>query len=56
MLRYTIKELKEISHKQLILALINERKERLTNNYSPLNKRLSDLYKWVENEIPSPQG
>lgn len=49
--RWTINELKEITDKKLILSLIAERKSNLTNIYAPLYRRLSELEKWVENNL-----
>lgn len=48
--RWTIKELKEISNKRLIIALIAERKSEL-NGYCPLARKLDELGKWVERNI-----
>jgi len=47
---WTIKELKEISNKRLIIALIAERQSTLAP-YSPLAQRLKNLTGWVENNI-----
>lgn len=44
--RWTMKELKEVSNKRLIIALIAERRSEL-NVYCPLSKRLNELEKWV---------
>jgi len=49
--RWTIQELKETSNRKLILALISERKSFCTNYYSPLYKRLTELEKWVGQNI-----
>jgi len=50
--RWTIKELNEISNKQLILRLINERRNTTTNMYAPLSRRLNELSGWVERNVP----
>jgi len=49
--RFTIKELKDLSNKQLIFRLINERQEDCTNIYAPLYQRLQKLRDWVEDNI-----
>jgi hypothetical protein len=49
--RYTIKELREYSNKQLILAIIRERQNDCTNPYAPLSERLERLTKWVEKNL-----
>ncbi len=48
--RWTKKELKETSNKNLLLALISERQQDL-NPYAPLGKRLSELWQWVDKNI-----
>ena len=50
--RWTIKELKETSNKRLIKAIISERQSTCSNPYSPLYRRLTELEKWVEKNIP----
>ncbi len=45
-----MKELKEISNKRLIQALINERRTNL-NSYTPLSARLKKLERWVETNV-----
>ncbi len=52
--RWTMKELKETSNKNLILAVISERQQDL-NPYALLGKRLSELWKWVDKNIPDAQ-
>ena len=53
---YTIKQLQKkespeyISDKLVLTTLISERLNSLTNVYSPLSLRLTDLRKKVENE------
>jgi len=42
-----MKELKEISNKRLIIALIAERRSEL-NGYCPLAGRLDELKSWIE--------
>ena len=49
--RWTIAELKEVTNKKLIQALIVERKTSCTNYYSPLYHKLTELEKWVEKNI-----
>ena len=49
--RWTMKELKEITNKRLIIALIAERTSEL-NGYCPLAQRLNELNKWVEMNLP----
>ncbi len=46
--RWTMKELAEISNKQFILRLIQERLNKLTNPYAPLTARLNTLKGWAE--------
>lgn len=48
--RYTIKELDEFSNKRMIKALITERLADL-NPYAPLARRLTDLNKWVDENV-----
>ena len=50
--RWTMGELKEFSNKRLVKAIITERKSSCTNYYSPLYRRLTELEKWVEKNIP----
>ena len=50
--RYTIKELESMSNRQLILSLIRERVNGLTNVYAPLSQRLLKLAIWVEKNVP----
>jgi len=50
--RYTIKELESMSNRQLILSLIRERVNGLTNVYAPLSQRLLKLATWVEKNVP----
>lgn len=52
---WTMKELQEISDKNLILTLINERKNAL-NPYAPLAMRLDRLANWVEKNVPAVKG
>ena len=44
MFRYTIEQLKRYSDEKMISCIATERKENLTNMYSPLARRLSSLY------------
>ncbi len=48
--KWTIKQLNEFTNKRIIIALINERKSEL-NPYAPLAVRLTELARWVENNI-----
>ena len=45
--RWTMKELKKVTNKRLIISLIAERKSEL-NGYCPLACRLTELEKWVK--------
>ena len=47
----TMKELKAISNKRLIVLLINERLNKLTNPYAPMSVRLRELKGWVEQHV-----
>ena len=49
-LTWTIKGLREVSNKRLILTLIQERQSTL-NPYAPLADRLKALTAWVEKEL-----
>ena len=49
--RYTMKELKATSNKELIKQIITERKADCTNYYSPLYKRLQQLEAWVDENM-----
>lgn len=40
-MRYTIEDLKTMSDKELVLSILNERKGKCTNCYSPLYRRLT---------------
>jgi len=44
MFRYTIKELNEFSDERMIHAVMVDRMESCTNVYSPLYKRLTNIY------------
>lgn len=58
MAQLTIKQLNKkdspeyISDKKLLMMLINERQNKTTNPYSPLNTRLAELKQKVENCLP----
>jgi len=54
--RWTIKELREISNKGLLLCLIAERQTTCTNPYSPLSRRLEELRGWVQANVPNEKG
>jgi len=49
-MRYTIQDLKEMSDKELILSIIQERKGQCTNYHSPLYERLTKLYQSVKDD------
>ena len=44
MFRYTIKELGEFSDYEMLRCIVLDRRDTTKNNYSPLNKRLGQLY------------
>jgi hypothetical protein len=48
MKKLTNKELKEISNTDLILLLIQDRKQKVTNVYSVWHERLERLQNWVK--------
>ncbi len=48
--RYTIDELENKSDSWLLLRIINDRMDSLTNVYSPLYRRLSQLQKKIVNK------
>ena len=48
MFRYTIKELNDFSDYEMLRCIVLDRRDTTTNNYSPLNKRLSELYSKLE--------
>jgi hypothetical protein len=48
MFRWTTQELKEFSDLQIIRAVLAERRERCTSIYSPLYKKLTELYAKVD--------
>ncbi len=50
--RWTIAELRETTNKKILQSLIVERKSFCTNCYAPLYKRLTELEKWVNLNIP----
>ena len=53
--RWTTKELQKITPqnpeeiKKFIICVLHDRKDSLTNVYSPLYQTLSNVQKWVEN-------
>jgi len=51
MFRWTIKELQEYSDLEIIRGVLVERQETLTNMYSPLSKKLKELYSKVDIKI-----
>ena len=48
--RYKMKELKEWSDYEMLKRIILDRQSTTTNVYSPLNKRLYNLYKKLDNK------
>jgi len=50
--RWTTEELRETTNKELILAVIVERKFNCTY-LSPLYRRLTELGKWVLENVPN---
>ena len=49
--RWTIKELKETSDVDIIKTLINERRNELTNPYTPISSRLAKLPATVDSLV-----
>lgn len=49
MFRYTKKELREFSDYKLLAAVVLDRQSTCTNRYSPLYKRLQQLYTKLNN-------
>ena len=49
-MRYTIDDLQTMSDKELVLSVINERKDKCSNYYSPLYRRLTQTYFRLERE------
>jgi len=49
--RWTIKELKETSDVDIIKTLINERRNELTNPYTPISSRLAKLPATVDDLV-----
>lgn len=52
--RFTIKELDELSDTQMLRALVAERKNDL-NPYTPLAKRLAELYSKLDKQVQAEQ-
>ena len=46
--RYTIKELEEWNDYEMLLHLVRDRQEAVTNTYTPFNQRLNKLMKSLE--------
>lgn len=42
--RYTMKELEEWTDYEMLMRVVSDRQDSTTNVYSPLNKRLDELY------------
>ena len=57
MKRWTIKELKNLSDREFLQQLINERRESLTNPYAPLSERLNATEKRLRTQehLTAPQ-
>lgn len=53
--RWTIKELKEFSDLEMLRSLVAERKSTL-HSYSPLTKRLEELYEKLDIQIKKQQS
>lgn len=49
--RFTIKQLQEMTDDEMLRALVTERQSTVTNVYSPLAKRLADLYSKLDHKI-----
>jgi len=47
--RWTIKELNTWSDRQILRVILMERKESLTNPYSPLSQKIDELYEKLSN-------
>jgi len=50
MKRYTLKELNEFSDYEMLFWIVKDRGESVTNIYSPLSLRLSQLLTKLENK------
>ena len=50
--RYTIKELEEFSDYKMLRAVVLDRQDSCTNVYSPLYKRLGELYNKLKSGKP----
>ena len=48
-MKWTIKQLKNISDIDFAICILNERKKTLTNPYSPMNERINKAIKGLEN-------
>jgi len=48
--RYTIKDLREFSDYEMLRCVVLDRQSTITNIYSPLNKRLVELYDKLKNK------
>ena len=49
-MRYTIQDLNTMTDKELVLSVLNERKAKCTNYYSPLYRRLKQTIYTLERE------
>ena len=47
----TMKQLKEMSDEQVIQLIINERRNKLTNVYTPFSERLTKISNMLDNHI-----
>jgi hypothetical protein len=50
--RYTIKDLEEFSDYKMLSCIVLDRQDTCTNVYSPLYKRLQELYNKLRNNKP----
>lgn len=53
-MRYTIKQLNTMSDKEFAVRILEERRDRLTNFYSPLAEKLRKAILTLENENVQP--
>ena len=51
--RWTIKELEEKSDLEILRGVLSERRSDCTNVYSPLSKKLGELYSKIDRLIKS---
>lgn len=53
-MRYTIKQLNAMSEKEFAISVLEERRDSLTNPYSPLSEKLRKTIKALEAENEQP--